>query len=326
MSRLDFSLVTTCRNEIKSFDRWKQNVLEQTRQPSEIVIVDAFSDDGTAEKLFEWASSDATVKVIQERGAAAHGRNTAIKNTNFEIILSTDMGVRLSQNWCEELITPFEVDASNEIVAGNSCYDITTIKSQVAWAEYYIEKGGFIKLGPGVEPGNRSVAYKKLVWKLLGGLPEDLTFYGDDQTFGRQMIQWNMKFAYAINAMTFWGRPNEPELFYKEMYNYGFGDGEALIKTPFAVKMYRSGNLAEKLVPVSSGLINLLKNLKFSSLLQAIKDNRFRAACWIPRLLFARGFYHSKGYLSGMKNGDRNCFNCRSRLARDEKGYPVIMR
>jgi len=35
---------------------------------------------------------------------------------------------------------------------------------------------------------DRSVAYKKRVWRELGGLPEDLTFYADDSVFGRQML------------------------------------------------------------------------------------------------------------------------------------------
>jgi len=60
---LKFSLVTTCRNEISSLPRWKNDLLAQTRQPDEIVIVDAFSDDGTAEMLLEWADQDARVVV-----------------------------------------------------------------------------------------------------------------------------------------------------------------------------------------------------------------------------------------------------------------------
>ena len=47
---MNFSLVTTCRNEMRSLARWKENIQSQTRQPDEIVIVDAFSDDGTAER------------------------------------------------------------------------------------------------------------------------------------------------------------------------------------------------------------------------------------------------------------------------------------
>jgi GT2 family glycosyltransferase len=201
---IKFSLVTTCRNEVESLPRWKQDILGQTRPPDEIVIVDAFSDDGTAEMLFGWAENDGRVLVLQERGNAAHGRNLAIERAEHEHILSTDMGVRLCPVWCEELITPFEDDAEVDVVAGNTQIDAQAIKGAVARAEYYVENGGEPRLEPGFVPGNRSVAYTKKAWRQLGGLPEDLTFYADDSVFGRQMIQAGCRTAYAPKAMTYW--------------------------------------------------------------------------------------------------------------------------
>ena len=322
MEKIPFSLVTTCRNELKSLPRWKQNVMDQTRQPDEIVIVDAFSDDGTYEYLCKWANEDNRVKLIQEKGAAAHGRNVAIENASFEHILSTDMGVRLAEVWCKELILPFESDESVEVVAGNSCYDIDTIKSPFAWAEYYIEKGGFLKLGKGREPGNRSVAYKKTIWLKLGKLPEDLSFYGDDQTFGRQMLQEKLKFAYASKAMTFWGRPVYRKDFYKEMYNYGKGDGEAFIKIPKAIKWYLSFNFPSAFVPFTSGFFNLVKRISIQDFHNTAKNKDIKTALNIFVLLFTRGYYHSKGYLVGLKYGNTKCKDCRARIIRDEKGYP----
>jgi glycosyltransferase involved in cell wall biosynthesis len=194
---IPFSLVTTCRNEMKSLPRWKQNILNQTRQPDEIVVVDAFSDDGTYEYLSEWAKDDKRVKLIQKKGAAAYGRNVAIENAANDYILSTDMGVRLNEIWCEELIVPFEKDKSIDVVAGNTCLDIETITSKVGWAEFYLEAGGFQRLVDGNVPGNRSIAYKKKIWLEVNKLPEDLTFYADDSVFGRQLVQAKYKFAYA---------------------------------------------------------------------------------------------------------------------------------
>ena len=191
---MKFSLVTTCRNEMSSLPRWKNDLLAQTRQPDEIVVVDAFSDDGTAETLFEWAKQDPRVIVKQEKGTAAHGRNVAIEMAIYDYILSTDMGVRLCPEWCEELIKPFEKDPSVDVVAGSTQIDKETLASAVARAEYYIENGGEPKLGPGFVPGNRSIAYTKKVWRELGGLPEDLTFYADDSVFGRQRLHETILF------------------------------------------------------------------------------------------------------------------------------------
>jgi len=324
VNRLDFTLVTTCRNEIRSFDRWKQNVIEQTRPPSEIVIVDAFSDDGTAEKLFEWASSDKRVKVIQEKGAAAHGRNLAIKNAKHEIILSTDMGVRLSDNWCEELIKPFEADPTVEVVAGNTCIDKDTVKTVAARAEYYYENGGESKLGPGFVPGNRSVAYTKKVWSKLGGLPEDLTFYADDSVFGRQMVQANLNISYAPLAMTYWARPQKLKQFFREQYVYGRGGGEAFIKTPSTFIMYRDGKLPLFLVPVMQALIQFFKPGLYLGLFRAVKGGDIFAAVNIPLLIAGRSFHNARGYIIGYNTGQEKCKECRKRLIRDKLGYSKI--
>jgi cellulose synthase/poly-beta-1,6-N-acetylglucosamine synthase-like glycosyltransferase len=313
---LKFSLVTTCRNEIDSLPRWKQDILAQTRQPDEMVIVDAFSDDGTAEMLFDWSRNDERVVVIQEKGNAAHGRNLAIERAQYEHILSTDMGVRLCPVWCEELIKPFEADPTVEIVAGNTQIDKETVKTAVARAEYYIENGGEPRLEPGFVPGNRSVAYTKKVWRELGGLPEDLTFYADDSVFGRQMVRAEYKMAYAPKAMTYWGRPDRLRDFCREAYNYGRGDGEAAIKTPFAFHLYRKGMIPKAFVPLLTGLRGLQKHLKLASVLRAMRAGDFPASAMMPVFLFCRNYSFGRGYLIGDAHGAQFCQACRSRLRR----------
>ncbi|HON91252.1 MAG TPA: glycosyltransferase [Sedimentisphaerales bacterium] len=311
---LKFSLVTTCRNEIDSLPRWKQDILAQTRQPDEIVIVDAFSDDGTAEMLFDWARNDERVVVIQEKGNAAHGRNFAIERAKHEHILSTDMGVRLCPVWCEELIKPFEADPDVEIVAGSTQIDKETVKTAAARAEYYIENGGEPRLGSGFVPGNRSVAYTKTVWRELGGLPEDLTFYADDSVFGRQMVHAGYKMAYAPKAMTYWGRPSRLRDFCKEQYNYGRGDGEAGIKTPFAFTLYAKSKIPRSLVPFFTGIRGLQKHLRLSAVVRALRAADFPALAMMPVLLFCRNYSFGKGYLIGDAHGLDHCRDCRRRL------------
>ena len=59
------SLVTTCFNELRSFPRWKAYMQAQTRFPDEIVIVDAFSTDGTWEAITDWAKEESRITAIQ---------------------------------------------------------------------------------------------------------------------------------------------------------------------------------------------------------------------------------------------------------------------
>ena len=313
---IPFSLVTTCRNEMRSFARWKENVLAQTRPPDEIVIVDAFSDDGTAEAVAEWVQQDTRVRLIQEKGAAAHGRNVAIEAAAHEHLLSTDMGVRLAVVWCEELISPFEADATIQVVAGNTCIDMETVTSAVARAEFYMENGGEPSLGPGFVPGNRSVAYTKTVWRDLGGLPEDLTFYADDSVFGRQMIQAGYKMAYAPKAMTYWGRPNHLRQYWKEAWNYGRGDGEAAIKIPCAFRWWERGYIPGFLVPSLTAIRFLQNRCGLTAISRVLRHGGIRALLTLPLLALGQGYSFGKGYVVGDARGKVACQQCRARLSR----------
>jgi len=313
--KIKFSLVTTCRNEMRSFERWKLNILEQTRRPDEIVIVDAFSDDGTTEALLAWTKEDNRIKVIQEKGHVAHGRNVAIKNASFDHIVSTDMGVRLASEWFAELTAPFEKDETIELVIGNTCIDTKTLKSAAARAEYYQENGGFGNPGPGVVGGNRSSAYLRRLWKECGGLPEDLSFAGDDSTFFRQLNAHQYKTAYAPKAMTYWGRPSTLKQFWKEAWVYGRGDGEAWIKEPWAFKMYRMHKMPWLAAAIINGLRITQKKCSCEAYWRALKKGDWNATMIMPVLAFGIGWRGITGYKVGYERGNTQCLECRKRLS-----------
>jgi len=314
MDMLKFSLVTTCRNEISSLPRWQNDLLAQTRQPDEIVIVDAFSDDGTAQMLFEWADQDERVVVKQEKGAAAHGRNVAIEMSTHEWIASTDMGVRIDRRWFEEIVKPVEEDPTVDVVAGSYAVDKSTITTPAARAEYYIYGDGIPHLEPGFVVGNRSVVYKKSVWRELGGLPEDLTMYADDSVFGRQILQAGYKMAFAPDAMVYWARPKKLKEFWKELFGYGRGDGEAAIKMPYAFRLYLRGWVLGAFVPCLVGCRHLQKHISWKAITSALMNYDPLAIIYMPLLLFVRGYYFGKGYMIGYRYGERHCRNCRARV------------
>jgi len=317
-TRLHFSLVTTCRNEIDSLPRWKQDILGQTRQPDEIVIVDAFSDDGTAEMLLEWARHDGRVVVIQEKGNAAHGRNFAIERARHEHILSTDMGVRLCPVWCEELIKPFEDDPEVEVVAGSVLLDTETITTAAARAEYYQDHNAHIRTRERCRIANNSSAYTRRVWRALHGLPEDLSFYADDSVFGRQILARGYTVAVAPAAIVFWARPSRLRDFWKEAYNYGRGDGEANIKTPYVFTLHKRGFVPHRFVAVLHGLRLLHKSLcKPKVFFAMLRRCDLAAIALLPILMFGKGYAFASGYLVGDAFGSTHCHACRARLRRE---------
>ena len=311
---MKFTLVTTCFNEIGSFSKWKTDVINQTRQPDEICIVDSESTDGTRECLQEWAKNDLRVKIKIEKCSVARGRNLAIAMAKYEHIVSTDMGVRIDKRWFEEIVRPMEEYPKYEVVAGASAIDKSSAITPAAKAEYYLEDGGLSSLKPGFVVGNRSVLYKKYVWSQLGGLPEDLTMCADDSVFGRQINQAGYKMAYAPKAIVYWQRHKALRDFWREHYNYGFGSGEASIMMPFAYRLHLKGWLPKFFVPFLTACRDFQKHISYRAIKNAIIKRDFTAVAYIFPLLFGRGYCYGKGYVQGYAKGTQNCSQCRSRL------------
>jgi GT2 family glycosyltransferase len=311
---MKFTLIATCLNEMRSLPRWREDLERQTRQPDEIVITDAQSTDGTLEALSHWAEQDQRVKLLVEKCNAARGRNLAIAIATHDHIVCTDMGVRLDPRWFEEIVRPFETDPTVEIVAGSYAVDMDSVKSPAARAEYYVEGDGVPQMGPGFVPGNRSLAYTKKVWSELGGLPEDLTLYADDSVFGMQMIQAGCKMAYASRALVYWSRPARLREFWKEMYNYGKGNGEAAIRTPAAFRYHRKGFIPAWLVPPLTAVRTLQKMIGLTRIREALRKGDLVGLAYVPLLLWGNGWNVGRGYLVGDKIGEVRCQACRERM------------
>jgi len=312
---MKFTLIVTCLNEMESLPRWLKDLETQTRKPDEIIIVDSESTDGTTEYLREWEKRDSWVRVIVQKCSPARGHNIGNELAKNEYIVSTDMGVRLDPKWFEEIVRPFENDTSVEIVAGSYAVDKSTIKSPAARAEYYLQGDRIPVLKPGFIPGNLSMAYTKKVWRELGGLPEDLTRYADDSVFGRQMVQAGYKMAFAPKAMVYWGRPSKLKDFWKEVYGYGIGDGEASIKTPVAFRLYKKKIILKKLVPPLAAFRVLTKHIGKVRLLLVLRKKDLLGLAYVPILLLGIGWYFAKGYIIGDLRGEKECQACRATLA-----------
>jgi glycosyltransferase involved in cell wall biosynthesis len=321
---MKFSLVTTCLNEVRSLPRWRKDLERQTRQPDEISIVDAQSTDGTTEALREWAAEDNRVRLRVEKCNAARGRNLAVSTmVSYDHIVSTDMGIRLHPCWLEEIIRPFETDPGVEVVVGSCAVDSETVITAAARAEVYITgdiapfitgSDGQMRLRPGRVPGNLSMAYKKTMWAELGGYPEDLTLYADDSVFGRQIVESGCKMAFAPNALVFWARHRDLSQFWKEQLRYGFGDGEAFIKTPFAFRLHQNYGMPRILVPLLTGLREVNKHMTLAALLRALRAKDLAAIAIMPLFLFGRGYSFGRGYMSGYDRGSTHCIGARARV------------
>ena len=230
---MQFTLVSTVFNEAKRVEQTIADLTAQTLQPTEIIITDAGSTDGTYERLLAWkAASPVPITVIHKpKSNVAVGRNTAIRSAKYKIIASTDFGCRFHHDWLKSILTPFN-DPKVAIVGGNFTVKEEEQQTYAAKAAYILSNGytSDVKARWFI-PSSRSIAYKKDVFNKVGGYCEWLTLAADDLVFGKEVLANGYSFYPVEKAYVYWIRHTTARGYFKEAGRYGLGDGEARINT-----------------------------------------------------------------------------------------------
>src|SRR5947208_1974753 len=101
---LPVTIVVPVRDEGGTIDALLRSLLDQSRAPAEIVIVDAGSRDDTAECVRRWSDQYPEIRLV-EAGAAHPGeaRNAGITASSHEWIALTDAGIHVDREWLAEL-------------------------------------------------------------------------------------------------------------------------------------------------------------------------------------------------------------------------------
>ena len=228
---MEFSLVSTVFNERKRLEQTIADLEAQTLQPSEIVITDAGSTDGTREMLLEWQQrSKVPVVLLYEEGCnVARGRNLAIGEACYDVIASTDFGCRFKPGWLQSIVAPLFEDESLDVVGGAFSVLPLLEPTLAQEADWVLQAGYPVRMDEHFSVSSRSIAYRRRVWEQIGGYEEWLTLAADDTIFWRLVRCAGFRYRFVQEPMVFWLRHTSFKAFAREAYRYGLGDGESLI-------------------------------------------------------------------------------------------------
>lgn len=214
------SLITTVKNEGSNIKKFLNSVIEQTLKPNEFIIVDGGSKDNTVQVIENFSKKYKWIKLIKTSGATiGKGRNMAIENAKNEIIACTDAGCFLDKNWLKYMFAPFKkknIDVVVGMFAPHYTNDFEYFQGNMV-----TPKAEDVFMSPS-RMSSRSIAFRKSVFKKTGGYPDLIT--GEDTAFNLTLIRNHAKFAFAKNAIVYWGMRKTWKQFFKQFYNYGKGD------------------------------------------------------------------------------------------------------
>jgi len=185
------SVVATVLNEVEEIDQLISSLSAQTLAPSEVVIVDGGSSDGTWERLQAAKEKYPALVPIRDEscqlqhcpGPISRGRNVAIAAASGEVIACTDAGCAYRPDWLENLTAAIRAGGA-EYAVGGSCIDPA---DRTIWDVAAAPFLG-VKLSPDAKTKSctaRSMAFRKQLWQRVGGFPEDL-FFGEDTVFDQR--------------------------------------------------------------------------------------------------------------------------------------------
>lgn len=217
------SIIATVKDEGEALRPLLDSIIDQTRQPDEVVICDGGSADETLSVLAEYRQWLPLRIVVAPGSNISQGRNRAIAEATGDVIAATDAGVVLSPHWLEAIVVPF-ADESIQVVSGWFEADPYTDFEVVMGATVLPSRDD---VNPATFlPSSRSVAFRKSAWATVGGYPEWLE-HSEDLVFDMALREQFGPFAFAPDAVTYFRPRSSLRAFYRQYYAYARGDGKA---------------------------------------------------------------------------------------------------
>jgi len=182
LSEPELSIIITTHNSEELIKRCIDSISSQTypREKFEIVVV----DDGSKDKSVKIANDAGADKIIEVNPCSlSKARNIGVENSSANLLAFIDSDCEAKKDWVKGILNGLKnvQSLSGPIYNGNPDYP-------VAWAEYFIEFGGFhefrkkgkIRFLPGC-----NAAFTREVFNKAGGFT-DLRV-SDDVLFGESL-------------------------------------------------------------------------------------------------------------------------------------------
>lgn len=293
--KIKVSVVVTVLNEEGSIKKLVNSLLLQSLKPDEIIIIDGSRVGNTGKRI----SKNRIVQTYIKEGNRSVGRNYGISKARGEIIAVTDAGGYPDKKWLEKIVFPF-VDKSVEVVSGYyKSLAITPFEKCIT--PYFLTMPDKLYKGMEFLPSSRSVAFRKGIWKKVGGYPEEYS-HNEDLVFDYNLKKIGISFYFEPNAIVYWNPPKTLFSSSRQMYRFAYGDVEAGIDRPKIKYIYIRYLIGLFLLVSNQFLLFELcfllyiiwcvqKNFRYAKMIEGL--------FWLPVIQICSDLAVMAGYLSG---------------------------
>lgn len=200
----DVSVIMPVKNDVKNVRAAINSILKQTKKPSEMIIVDGDSKDGTVESI-----KDLPIKIlIESRPGGSLARNIGIKQSKGKLLLFTDSDCIACHDWIEQHLKALKKYSvvMGKIVLHPDCKDSIVAKSLEYGLLPYFDFPFFdknVETLPFWNLYTSNLSFKKEILKDIGMMDEEFKLVGsEDVEFGYR-ISKKYDIGYAPKAIIY---------------------------------------------------------------------------------------------------------------------------
>jgi len=190
---LKISVIITTFNDRQRLKRAFKSLLNQTRQPDEIIIADGGSTDGTIELARELEREYGNVKLICAPGNIAETRRQVLASLKTDVAVFLDADEVAPEGWLQFLIAPIEHGDAD--FTGGPTRPFSEAKSRAEeyvnlYDEWFYRE--VVAKDISMLPMGNS-AWKMEVFEALGGIPKGLKFNAEDYDINQRAISMGFR-------------------------------------------------------------------------------------------------------------------------------------
>ncbi|MCS7297489.1 MAG: glycosyltransferase [Bacteroidia bacterium] len=212
---LPVSVVIPARNEAHNIARLVESLRTQTHPPAEIIVVDAGSEDGTAQ-----VAAAAGARVLRvDRAYPGQARNIGIAHAKQELIACWDSSMYLQADALESLLHPL-LSGTAELSIGQLKIYPQTLAAAILMLVILPPYTHRLKDGTRVYlPFIVATALYKRLWEEVGGFAPWRA--REDVDFREKLLRLNPRIAYVIESVTYWEPSEKWRQIVRKMRLYG---------------------------------------------------------------------------------------------------------